>query len=89
MTIPITKLNDLEYEAADPKTKGRWLVRSNLPLSDLGVIYAMADSLSRDNSRPAEGVTRTVEFTIKVAEDGEEMSAFQKAFLSLSLESEK
>ena len=55
-----------EFEATDPLTKGKWVVRANIPIGEMMALYAIATKRAQEDAAPDEGVTITIELEIRV-----------------------
>jgi hypothetical protein len=71
MNIKIERVSASEIHVIDPQTEGTWRIISPHPISKDGALMAIADTIRDKNIQPAKGSTLTVEYQIRVAEEGE------------------
>lgn len=57
-----------EFEATDPETGGKWVVRANMPIGEMVALYAIGDRIKNENIAPAPDSQVVVDFEIKIGE---------------------
>jgi hypothetical protein len=71
MNIQITQISPNEVHVIDPQTEGTWRIISSHSISKDGALIAIMDTIREKNIQPAKGSILTVEFQVRVAEEGE------------------
>lgn len=70
--MEINRISEFEIEVADPQTGGVWRIVAPHELSEAGALLAIEQVLREQKIQPARGATITVEYQLKIQEDGED-----------------
>lgn len=65
----LVRISRYEFEAIDPATKGKWVVKCNLPLNEMMALHAIGTQRSEQDAAPGEGTTATINLQIKIGHD--------------------
>lgn len=71
MNIKTNRISINEVHVTDPQSGGTWRIISPHPISEEGALMAVEDTIREKNIGPEKDSVLTVEYEIRVAEEGE------------------